>query len=100
MKPWALKCCGCDRLMDKDGGVVPRGTSAIQLSEVAASFDTKQEADRFAEEHGWRTADAEGINHRCPECVNAAQEYGPSPFAGIVEHRGAYVSTASLKDGV
>lgn len=94
MKLWALKCCGCDRLMDKDGKPWElKGKSGIDVGAVIAAFDTKAEADQFASDHGWR---AEGGDHRCPKCVerrtaNVESRTGAANFA-----RGAYVPTESL----
>ena len=95
MKAWMILCCGCGRLLKKDGTTTVRlmhgGALDCDAMDAArdsiASFDTKTEADKAAQSAGWSIQDQYGPNHRCPAC-----DYLPTE----VQTRGAYVSTAFL----
>ena len=78
--------------MGTDGApALPFSGSVFEFSKVVASFDTKEEADSFALAHGWQTVDKDGMNHRCPNCVQL--EAGRNSTT----KRGAYISTADWR---
>jgi len=95
LKPWILQCCGCGRLMGRDGMIERK---APIKAEKVASYDSKAEADDAALSRGWSVSDGEGPNHRCPACREAAIH--PSGYAGVVydENRGAYIESKDLAD--
>jgi predicted RNA-binding Zn-ribbon protein involved in translation (DUF1610 family) len=84
----SVMCCGCLRLLgkngellgdpSKDGGLVD--ISAIckrfaEMKETAAAFSTKQEADGTATSYGWQVWYEKGkANHRCPNCQESPTE--------------------------
>jgi hypothetical protein len=71
MKPWCLMCCNCRRLLSESGEPVDwigtSGTINVSAAAFAAAkaFETKEQADEFAQQHGWLAEDG---NHRCPQC--------------------------------
>jgi hypothetical protein len=97
---WCVKCCGCDRLMTRDGSpgqryptsflevkgkgkgkgsrqkavFVPGRNLTPEEAGLIADFQTKADADSFARKHGWQTEDPDGENHRCPECLRSEME--------------------------
>lgn len=59
-RPWAILCCGCNRVMDQAGKAI--GTphpgalnigALLEISGQAACFATKPEADDAARAAGW-----------------------------------------------
>jgi hypothetical protein len=74
-----VMCCGCYRLMAKDGKPLAKmrqGPHGLEpVSEVGeddlACFRTKEECDEGARKAGWK---AEGGNHRCPDCVRELEQ--------------------------
>lgn len=74
--PWAILCCGCNRLMSKTGEPLgPRQPGSVNLAELfggfadsedVASYQTKEAGDAAAVEAGWSAIDG---NHRCQECT-------------------------------
>lgn len=97
LKPWMVLCCGCYRLMDRDGKPwAPRPLDADPKSGVVpighiADFATHAEADQFAKGHGWQIADEAGPNHRCPDCLKESE-------AKRGRGRGAYVTREWLNE--
>lgn len=80
---WGVVCCGCARMLAKDGTLLGEKADyngLIDMQELAArmisqgenryaDFPTHEDADKFASVHGWSTKDPGGkSNHRCPEC--------------------------------
>lgn len=66
MKPWAIMCCGCRKMMGPHGEALERVGSWFS----AICFASKDEADVFALSVGWTT---DGGNHRCPTCQQRLQ---------------------------
>ena len=88
--PVSVMCCGCYRIMGHLGNPIgPKPGCGIVNWSDAASFTNAAEADRAAADFGWQVKDANGPNHRCPECLAKPK----------TERRGAYVLWGS-KDGV
>jgi hypothetical protein len=94
IKGYSVGCCGCGRLLKKDGsltvavvsrsGVLDLGALDL-VREDLASFDVKSECDSFALAHGFSVRDG---NHRCPECTRI----DPLP-----ERRGMYIDTRLME---
>jgi hypothetical protein len=89
---YAVMCCGCGRMMNKDGkpGVVLLDVQTgimnyIGRDEDVAEFEMPEEADSAATANGWSVHDTKGPNHRCPSC--AEKEKGEPRL----ERRGAYI---------
>jgi hypothetical protein len=113
MKPWMVMCCGCGRLLNKDGstgvqiafdGVLNYATFCNFTDEqkkVIADFDTKQEADAAAVKAGWAVEDREGPNHRCAKCLAIHKKRKKWNKAGHHEEkpRGAYISSSIFNRG-
>jgi hypothetical protein len=76
----AVMCCGCGRYLAKDGTAIePKGMARIistdrqivlpgAADEAVEYFDSPPAADAAALQAGWIVRDAEGPNHRCPDC--------------------------------
>ena len=103
LKSRGVMCCGCFRMMAPDGkplagmrlkNGVPEPVSGITADDIAW-FASNAECDEAAKKHGWTVEDREGPNHRCPDCIRAA-ELERSPYSGHVERRGAYVNREDL----
>lgn len=96
--------------MSGDG--TPIVLKAMEDSQKISGFETKEEADEAARMAGWQTEDAEGSNHRCPDCLKAPQTFRPSlidellekfrrsPYAGMEpvfeSGRGAFINRKAL----
>ena len=91
-KPWMVLCCGCGRLLVKDGTAInlPFAGGVISTA-VMADFATPKEADEFAASHGWQVNDTKGPNHRCPECRSRKRRG---------KHRGAYVTREWVRENL
>lgn len=92
----AVVCCGCFRVLGKDGsllgerhqfgGLVDMPTIIKWFSKVdldPAKFIGRVDADKEARRNGWEVMDSDGLaNHRCPECVRDQPRTGRSQQVG------------------
>jgi len=73
---------------------VPIEVSPPESSKFA-SFPDKAAADAAATAAGWQTADADGPNHRCPECLSEER----LAAVGLAQYnRGAYIEVELLDE--
>ncbi len=82
IKNWAVMCCGCFRILLKDGRAAEFNPAKGEPN--AKDFPTAKSADAFARKHGWTVEDG---NHRCLQC-SERNEAEAEPV-----RRGAYLST-------
>ncbi len=89
--------------MDKDGkpsiqflskGVFDLKTflEALTIEPSPADFPSRTAADDAAKAAGWSVKDAQGPNHRCPDCIAREREEREEDQAAFVKAgRGAYI---------
>jgi hypothetical protein len=99
----SVMCCGCFRFLGADRSVIQ--TDGLVDSAKILSFPDAESANRLALEDGWSIEDAEGPNHRCPDCRAGQLPEGftkKAPQAAIERSRkgrGALVPTWLIRRG-
>lgn len=104
----SVMCCGCLRLLGKNGELIGERSftggvidiqalidhfKLLKLREQVADFESKEKCDEAALAHGWTVTDPDGSsNHRCPDC-RLPESWNAAGF----ERRGGYIDWGEEK---